>query len=398
MTSDDCGLRPSGDALDWWTRLGLNDARAASRAVGADALDDLRRTLHVWEEGTFGDSLVAARDGATSPYLAGLRALLDRETDRSRAAALAFMALGPGQRRRPDGHQLAALRALAAETHADVLDLVVAWGSGWRRRVLWDNEAEARWPAAVMALRNSVEAAINAGLRWLESSVPHLREVLHAGGSDEYRDRVMGYGDSIAVMLAAGGCRCGHGNRTVRRPLDACGRREHHIETWQPERCRLQPFVATAVRGSAEKSIRPGAFGTSMLYAHLREDHLVRVVAAEFRVCHGCHPERIRAAVLHGQPIRIADLERGLYDQSRCPTCGRSPAPDSTYHTARKNWLIVPVEWGGQHEAAERFHCLGCGNLFATHLDHCPLCQREVHDRRRRTSIWVRSVGLKRAA
>lgn len=123
----------------------------------------------------------------------------------------------------------------------------------------------------------------------------------------------------------------------------------------------------------------------------------MRVVAAEFRVCHHCHGDLIRSAVRQGRPIRVSDLDRGLYDHSRCPTCGRPPDPGLTYHTGRKNWLIVPAEWGGGYEAVDRFHCPGCGNLFATYRDHCPLCHRWV-SRRRPTGVWARSVHMRHAA
>ncbi|HSR25945.1 MAG TPA: hypothetical protein VLW53_20500, partial [Candidatus Eisenbacteria bacterium] len=62
----------------------------------------------------------------------------------------------------------------------------------------------------------------------------------------------------------------------------------------------------------------------------------------------------------------------------------------------RKNWLVVPAEWGGQYHPVHRHRCPGCGNLFGTERDRCPICGAQVRNRDRHTCLWVRHPGLRR--
>ena len=188
----------------------------------------------------------------------------------------------------------------------------------------------------------------------------------------------MSYGHLIAMELSLGASR----GRPPR----------HALANWRPDDCRLQAFVASATRGSARLPLRTGAFAGSMLAVLLREDQLVRVDTAEFNVCHSCN-----AALLARAPLRrridLSAVASGLHDLARCPDCGTPAEPGLTYRVARKNWLIVPADWGGRYEAAQRQRCAGCGNLFAAGHQRCPLCLRPVSSGRRLTAIWVRQTG-----
>jgi rubrerythrin len=130
-----------------------------------------------------------------------------------------------------------------------------------------------------------------------------------------------------------------------------------------------------------------------MLAEQLCQDHVVRVDVAEFHVCHVCNADAARTAATSGG-VDLGGVAHGLHDLGRCPVCGASPHPRRTYRAARKNWLIVPAEWGGRHEHVHRHRCGCCGNLFAVNHDRCPLCRHQVPPRHRLTSVWVRRVGL----
>jgi hypothetical protein len=359
-------------------------------------LVELRNRLATWEEDLGSDPAAAYHDRSFNGYLAGLRELVDREQDRLRGVVLAALALGPREGGLPGAGDIGDLLRLAADPTADVLDLAIAWGCGWHRMV-WPEHGgwHARWVAAILALSAMAHGSINQTVGWLEDNVPQLREAL--GGDGERDQRLESYSDAIAVELATGGCRCGHGNLSRRSPAGACGRGEHALEHWRPEVCRLRAFVATAVRGSAKSSVAAGAFSVSMLSGLLRHDQLLRVDTAEFRVCHRCNADPVRQTVQRARRLELASLGRGLYDLSRCPRCETPPDPERTYRVARKNWLIVPADWGGQYQPVHRFRCGGCGNLYTIERTRCPLCGVRAPHRDRRTCVWVRHVGLRRA-
>jgi hypothetical protein len=329
-------------------------------------------------------------------YLVELGALLRAESNQSHALTLAALALGPRDRGLPPGADLAHLASQASETGAEALDLAIAWGCGWRRAAEPQPGWDGRWVGAVLALASLVRGSVNQAVRWLGGTLLTFQEALQLGGMPELDEKLEGYTDAITLALLASACRCGHGNRAVRLVDGSCGREEHCLDSWQPEVCSLAAFVATAVRGSAQTEVRSGAFGVSMLSGHLRDDHLLRIDMAEFRVCHECNWNLIRLAVERRRKIEISSLQRGLYDLSYCPACEQPPDPEKTYHMGRKNWLIVPADWGGQHQAAHRYHCMACGNLFATNRPRCPLCGWRVRDPHRLTAVWVRVLGRRR--
>lgn len=348
----------------------------------------LRHRLAAWEA-TAADPFTAYHDRLLGTYLAGLRRLLEREPDRMRAVLLAALAIGPRDAGLPDASDLAPLVHLAATTTADVLDLAIAWGCGWRRMVWPGQRWHARWIAAVLALSHLAAGSIHRAVRLLGETAPQFGRTLRASGEREVRERLGGYAELIAVELAAGGCRCGRGNASHRSPTGVCGRREHRLERWAPEDCRLRAFVATAVRGSAGPAVTVGAFSVSMLAGLLRADHLLQVDTAEFRVCHACNGDIIRSAAQRGSRIDLSSISDGLYELGRCPTCDSPHDPERTYRVGRKNWLIVPAEWGGQHHPVQRYRCASCGNLFTLERTRCPICCTTVRHLDRRTRVWV---------
>jgi hypothetical protein len=337
----------------------------------------LRARLEAWERRAVGDPQTAHHRGLMARYLAGLRTLVETERhDPARAAMLAALALGPRDHGLPGGGDLGPLVQMAAERCGDVVELAIAWGCGWNRVVAPEHEWHGRWVGAVLALSSLAEGSINQSMRWLCRNVQGFTATLRRFGDAEVRERIRSDADEIAVELATGACRC--------------GRPEHQLATWSPGVCRLPAFVATAVRGSAEASLRAGAFATSMLAPLVAEDHLVRVELVEFKVCHVCFRDQIRAAVRERRPIELSAVAQGLSDGGRCPICGTAYDHARTYRAGRKNWLIVPADSGGQYQAVRRYRCRDCGNLFATGRDRCPICDCEVRHPDRFANLWAR--------
>jgi hypothetical protein len=360
------GTARSGEAQHWDVR------------PHASLLRGLRSRLGAWEALGLGDPLDAHHGGHLAAYLAGLRTLTGAEPDRSSAALLAALALGPRTATQHGLGEVGLLLDIAARTDVEVVDLGVAWGCGWGRVVSPGHAWHARWDAAMLSLCCLTERSVARTLRWLGDNVSGVGPTLHAAGSNEYRYRLVTYAHQIAMELSLGA------------PADRPAR--HALVSWRPDACRLSAFVATAVRGSAPLPLRGGAFAASMLAALLRQDHLVRVDAAEFNVCHVCNAELIVRAPLR-RGIDLSSVRRGLHDISRCPDCGTPPDPARTFRVARKNWLIVPTDWGGRYEAVHRQRCPGCGNLFPAGHERCPLCLRPASPGRRLTSLWLRGTG-----
>jgi hypothetical protein len=339
---------------------------------GASAL---RYRLCVWEAAAYGDPVAAYHRGELARYLAGLRTLTREEPQRGTAALLAALALGP--RTAPPGPgELDSLLAVSGRTDVETVELAIAWGCGWGRDVMRGHPWRGRWDAALLALCGLAERSVDRTLRWLGESVPGLAAALRAGGPRDYRNRLVSYAHVIAMELSLG--------TPAGRPP------RHALTSWRPDDCRLPAFVATAVRGSARLPPPTGAFAASMLAELLREDHLVRVDAAEFHVCHACNAALIARSPFHRR-IRLSSVLDGLHDLALCPVCGTPPHPAFTYRLARRNWLIVPVDWGGRYEAVRRRRCAGCGNLFSAGHERCPLCLRPAPTGRRLTAIWVRA-------
>jgi hypothetical protein len=352
---------------------------------------ELRKRLADWEAARSGDLPAAYHQGQLQPYLVGLRSLMEREAGRERAALLAALALGPRGRGLPGAGDIWPLLQIAVDTQVDVLDAAIAWGAGWGRAIWPEHEWHGRWEGAILALGSLVRGSINTTVRWLADNVPDFRDGLGVGGELERSERLDRTANLIAVELALGRCSCGHGAPGQRSPVGSCARREHRLDMWRPDRCRLPAFVATAVRGTTLLPVRAGAFGTSMLSSRLREEELLLVDAALFNVCHECHGQRIRRTARSRRPIQLRELDRGLYDVDRCPSCGRPPHPERTYRVCRKNWLLVPAVWGGRYEAIQRRRCMGCGNLLERDRRECPLCRWQAPRRERLTTVWVRS-------
>jgi hypothetical protein len=358
-------------------------------------MESLRESLVAWEGQAFGDALDAYRERVMGPYLEGLRELVRGESSRERAALLAALALGPREHHLPDAGDLGPLVRLAVETPVDVVDVAVAWGAGWGRVVWPDHQWHSRWVGSVLALAYLVRGSVNKTVAWLAANVTDFPEVLRRGGERERRERLDSLSDAIALELATGRCRCGHGDLRSHALVGSCARQEHRLASWRPDLCRLHAFVAGAVRGSARLPVRAGAFGPSMLAGLLEAEQLLRVGVAEFSVCHECNEHAIGLAVQERTRVQFGSLERGLYDVGRCPDCGLSAHPEQTYRAARKNWLVVPAEWGGTYHAVHRHRCTVCGNLISNGRDRCPICGWRVTGRPRPTTVWVRISGLR---
>jgi hypothetical protein len=362
-----------------------------------EALEDTARLLGLctelvrWEGTADGDPLAAHHRGTLAQYLNDLRSVAAGRQDRIDGVLLAVLALGP-RGALPGAGDLGPLLEAASETDADPVDLAIAWGCGWRRPVVADHEWHGRWVAALLALSSLVSGSINRTVRWLEDHVAGVRMALRWQDDQEREERFGSHAQRLAMELSLGACRCGHGGRGA-RPGHGCGRPDHELASWRPESCSLPAHVATAVRGSPGLPVRGGAFAVSMLADLLREDHLVRVDVAEFHVCHVCNAELLRLARQRGR-VDLGSVVRGLHEFNRCPDCGTQTRPGRTYQVARKNWFVVPAEWGGQHEPAQRHRCAHCGHLFAGGHDGCPLCSQVVPSGHRLTSVWVRKVGL----
>lgn len=348
----------------------------------------LRAEVERWEAAAQGDPLTAHHGGRLAQYVVGLRTLAGATEDRVTGALLAALALGP-RGPLPGAGDLGPLLEAASETGADVVDLAIAWGCGWRRPVVADHEWHGRWVAAVLALSCLVVGPINRTVDWLEAHVSGVGGALRRLGAEERAERFNSHAQQLAMELSLGACRCRRGA--------TCGRPDHALVSWRPEDCHLPAFVATAVRGSPALPLRAGAFSASMLAEPLREDRVVRVDVAEFHVCDVCNADLVGLAGVRGG-LDLGRVTGGLHDVNRCPDCGTLADPGRTYQVARKNWFVVPDEWGGPYEPVRRHRCSGCGSLFAASGRSCPLCRREVPSGHRLTSVWVRRSVLRREA
>jgi hypothetical protein len=334
---------------------------------------DLRSRLHQWEASFVGDPLTAHHAGLLARYLAGLRRLVDAQQERAHGILVAALALGPRSAGLPGAGDLSPLlHAAAAAPLSDPLHLAIAWGSGWQRSIVPGHLWHARWETAVLSLSHLVRGPINRTVRWLDDHVPGFRGALP---HHERRERLTSYADLLAMELAH----------------DSSDRPQHRLSTWRPHACSLHAFVALAVRGSPRLPLRSGAFASSMLAALLREDQLLRVDVAEFRVCHVCNRDLLPVSRQHRR-IELSSVRRGLYDVPTCPDCGTPHDPARTYHLPRKHWLIV-TDGHGPYQHVRRHRCPHCGNLFPSALDRCPLCRGGAPRSARLTSVWTRLGG-----
>jgi hypothetical protein len=363
---------------------------------GGRALEETRRLralrdeLEAWEGGPRRDPLMAHHHGELGAYLDGLRELAGARDSRADGVLLAALALGP-RGRLPGAGDLGPLLEAASGTRAGVVDLAIAWGCGWRRSVATGHGWHGRWVAALLALASLVRGSINRTTDWLEGQVPGVREALYGLGTREREERSNSYAQQLALELSHGACRCSHGARGDDAGAP-CGRPDHDLASWRPEEeVSLPAFAAAAVRGLALKRPSAGAFSVGMLADLLRDDRLVRVDLVEFHVCHLCNADQVRRA-REGGSLDLGQVVEGLYELNRCRDCDAPADPWRTYQVARKNWLIVPADWGGRYVPVRRYRCASCGNLFAAGLERCPLCQHPSGQRH--TLVWVRRAGI----
>jgi hypothetical protein len=229
--------------------------------------------------------------------------------------------------------------------------------------------------------------------------------------------------DLIAFELADGRCQCGQHRRGCPNP-DAhnCCRPEHDLASWDPTVCRLEAFVAQAVRGSAVAGIRSGALTSGMLYPLLHEAFGLRVDSAEFKLCRRCYPEVMDEIQREDRETQDPDASpitgsekqgsrapqtTGLlkFEGPMCPALDRDDAANQcrtpalrqhTYYFARKNWALIPLDFGGSYEMVPRWKCWRCENLLISKKDPCPICHEgepELRPQARPTNVWVRVGG-----
>ena len=91
----------------------------------------LRSQLRAWETSSCGDPVAAYHRGQLAGYLAVLGTMTRAEPDRRSAALLAALALGPRSTVPRGTGEIASLLQIACRTHAEIVDLVIAWGCGW---------------------------------------------------------------------------------------------------------------------------------------------------------------------------------------------------------------------------------------------------------------------------
>jgi len=304
--------------------------------------------------------------------------------------AVALIALGPRDDGDPPDHQWDTLRQIvrAEVSHPAPeywLEVVIAWGCGWRRTAqpradTWDGE----WEYAVFALCSMVMGSVRTTIKHLarvlankyqEHTVMHL---LRVPDSTTQLAQLLPTGDAPGPLTAAGELGL-YASQMTLELLDSPeehatsgtdahppSHAAHRLASWQPADRTLRVFVAEAVRGSASKELKTNAFRSSMLYPLLQEDLGIHVYFAEFKFCHAdtCDGALIHHSVTTGTPLKITDSRHGVYEGDRCPICATPAVHGRTYMIARRNWLIVPHDYGGTYEMQARWHCTFCGTLF----------------------------------
>ncbi len=286
-------------------------------------------------------------------------------------AAAALMALRP--QRFPAAPPATLWQRLSAEIEAaatNPIDVVIAFGCGWRREVFVGTGAGwlGRWNPAITELVAIVRAATESARHLLSTVVPEL---------EIDRDDIVELPSLMAVGLM-GSCDCEHHVRGCRSG-DRCTRRccfpDHDLADWDPAHVAFRAFVDQAVRGEAIATLRGGAFAESMLYRLLESDGRVLVRKVEVARCRQCRTD---------------------FEGPRCPApdCG-AWADEATPRRARSNWLIVPEVVGGPYSEVSRLVCgdQGCARLFPKRRDpRCPTCGWEpppdTHPKS--ASVWLR--------
>ena len=191
----------------------------------------------------------------------------------------------------PPGSIMEALVALHREELPDVApealsgrteEIVVAFGAGWRREALGEEDWEGRWPRALDRVIRHVRGWMLAAAKWLYA-IP-LQGFAYTVPFSLWEDKAW----EIAYHLWQGTCGCWRvfypelkHNRDVRRAQERAGRcgRTHHLVAWNPCEMSLWSFIARAVKGDkrtgqrGKKGFAPVAFSYSMFFRRLYEDH-----------------------------------------------------------------------------------------------------------------------------
>ncbi|MCA9917065.1 MAG: hypothetical protein KC445_03890 [Anaerolineales bacterium] len=270
------------------------------------------------------------------------------------------------------------------------LDLAIAYGCGWHQESsTGSGNRSGRWHRAIVALRTLVEASLHQTFKLIVPLLPHPYFLF--SGSIKEGGRF--YSDVIALELAHNRCRCGKHRQGCQKKGggyacgQACCREEHQLSRWEPAVCSLQAFVAHSIRGNASSQLKTGAFTTSMLYPLINADSGVTVDSVEFKICGSCSETAVLQTIaLHKEPPSQGSL---MYEGNSCPECDIPANRATTYHKARKNWILIPYEFGGAYEMLDRWRCPRCRNLFPVNLAICPLCSTATPQRK--TTIWVYS-------
>lgn len=268
------------------------------------------------------------------------------------------------------------------------LDLVIAYGCGWRREVVpGSQDGNGRWQSAILALRVLVEGSLHQTFKLIKSLLPPQYALF--SGSLKTGGRL--YSNLITLELLNNRCRCGKHKQGCKQVGDAyacgqtCCRDEHQLASWDPTVCSLQAFVAHSIRGNASSQLKTGALITSMLYPLLNEDSGFTIDSVEFKVCGFCSDTAVLQTIAqHKEPKSQGST---LYEGNSCPGCDTPANRQTTYHKARKNWILIPYEYGGAYEMLDRWRCPRCRNLFPVTLAACPLCSSATPQRK--TTIWV---------
>jgi hypothetical protein len=391
---------------------------AAGRRVMSNGIEwaATRQALQTWEDQSFADSPPIRGDdrymALFRPWYLGFAA---RSADtRREMVALALVAFGPqGEGDPPDAVWADVYQAVTHYAPSDDrdqwLDLVIAWGAGWRggRMVPAGGSAWERvWESALVALIGMTEAA----LRETFAKLGTLLEEAHDQLSNlDQMAQLWPYASLIAMELAAGTCECVQRRRGGQQSDDPqddaqalenqrCRQEKHRLASWDPEKCRLRAFIAQAVRGSAIAGLQADAFKFSMLYPLLRMETGLLVGTAEFVVCQ-CNTEALSSVRETGAPLQIKSLVRGsqagqktaraqgLHNRATCPDCHRHPVREHCYYIAREKWFLIPYTHGGSYYEIERLKCKQCNNLLVYPDDLRSMIETKRAAERRRSAL-----------
>ncbi|MCA1692725.1 MAG: hypothetical protein LC733_11210 [Actinobacteria bacterium] len=252
------------------------------------------------------------------------------------------------------------------------LDLMLAFGCGWRRAVVAEEGPWwGRWEVAYATMINQVGASLRATNHLLAEQFPQFQLS---------RDDVLEFAGDFTVSLL-GSCDCGHHRRGCRKE---CGRdccfAPHDVAEWNPGKCHLRPFIDQAVRGTATRQILGAAFAESLTFRTMEREGRISRRRVEFKSCPLCEQ---------------------LYEEETCPTPGcDGPGRSPVRRVARPNWLIHAEHEGGNYREMIRWVCGGCKNIYPIRFklhervvdDPCPMCSWKPapEERAATITVWVR--------